>query len=124
MTILSLPLVSTLIYLDKEVADTPETVSEAGLVLAEPVVVRDAAVVHLLHELGVLPIHQHLVQPLAPALLHPLEAELEVDRHLEPALLVALQGVDPAQNWSLECWNKTQNIFDILFTLSSVEPLP
>ena len=69
-------------YLDKEVADAPEPISETGLVLAEPVIVGDAAVVHLLHELSVLPVHQHLVQPLAAAFLHPLEAELEVDRQL------------------------------------------
>ena len=45
--------------------------------------------------------HEHLVQPLAAALLHPLEAELEVDRQLQPDLAVALQSVDPAQNGTL-----------------------
>ena len=110
-------------YLDKEVADAPEPVRETGLVLAEPVVVGDAAVVHLLHELGVLPVHQHLVQALAAALLHPLEAELEVDWQLNTALFIALEGVDPTKNWALLC----SHLFLLYYpddTLSSVDPLP
>ena len=89
------------VNLNEEVADSSETIGETGLLLAKPVVVGDTAVVDLLHELGVLSLHQHGVQPLAPALLHPLEAELEVDRQLQPDLAVALQSVDPAQNGTL-----------------------
>ena len=84
--------------LNKEIADSSEPVCEAGLVLAQPVVVRDAAIVHLLHELGILSLHQHRVQPLAAALLHTLEAEFEVDGNLEATLFVTLEGVYPAQH--------------------------
>ncbi len=38
-------------------ASLPEAVGEAGFLLAQPVVVGDAAEVHLPHELGVLPDH-------------------------------------------------------------------
>merc|ERR1719220_2070811 len=87
--------------LQEEVAHSPQAVSEAGLVLAQPVVVRDANIVDLLHELGVLPSHQHLVQALTAALLHPLEAELEVDRHFFANLAISLECMDPSKHWSL-----------------------
>jgi hypothetical protein len=38
-------------------ASLPEPVGEAGFLLAQPVIVGDAAEVHLPHELGVLPDH-------------------------------------------------------------------
>ena len=42
--------------LNEKVANSSKAVSETRFVLAQPVVIRDAAVVHLLHELGVLPL--------------------------------------------------------------------
>lgn len=76
-------------YLYEEVTDSPEAISDAGLRLAQPVVIRDAHVVHTLEE-GILPgIHQ-LVQALRARLLHSLEAEFDVDWQL---LLVRGSGV-------------------------------
>ena len=50
--------------LDEEVADAPEAVGQARLLLAQPVVVGDAHVVHVFHEGGVLPADEKLVEPL------------------------------------------------------------
>ena len=90
------------VYLDEEVANTSQTIGQTRFVLSQPVIVRDAAVVDLLHELGVLPGHQHLVQTLAPALLHPFEAKLEVDGQLQSTFLVTLESMNPAKNRSLQ----------------------
>ena len=46
-----------LIYLQAEVAETSEAVGDAGLFLAQPVVVGDATVVDVRQELVVLAIH-------------------------------------------------------------------
>ena len=47
-----------------------------GKIYTPKTVIRDGA--YLLHELGVLPLHQHDVQSLATTLLHTLEAEPEI----------------------------------------------
>lgn len=69
------------LHLNVEVADSSEPVGDAGLGLAQPVVVRDADVVHVFQE-GVFTGKHQLIQALGSRLLHPLEAELDVDRKL------------------------------------------
>ena len=66
-------------HLDEEVADAPQPVGDAGLVLAQPVVVGDAHVVHILEECVFLREDQR-VQALGARLLHALQAEADVDR--------------------------------------------
>lgn len=50
-------------YLHEEVADSPQTVGDAGFVFAQPVVVRDADIVHIFQE-GVLSGKHQVVQAL------------------------------------------------------------
>ena len=66
------------VNLHEEVADASEAVGDAGLGLAQPVVVWDAHVVDVLQE-GVLAGEDELIQTLWAGLLHPLKAELDVD---------------------------------------------
>lgn len=61
--------------LDVEVADAPEAVGDAGLALAQPVVVGDADKVNVVEELVLLGVQQ-LIKPLAATLLHALENKL------------------------------------------------
>ena len=65
-------------HLDEEVADAPQTVGNAGLVLAQSVVVGDAHVVHILEERVLLGEDQR-IQALGARLLHALQAEADVD---------------------------------------------
>ena len=82
------------------VGDAAQTMRHAGLLRAEPVVVRNAHGIDVLEQL-VLVLHDKLVQADRAALLHPLEAELEVHRHIEAQRLVRLQHIDPPHNRAL-----------------------
>ena len=62
-------------YLAEEVADAPEAVGEAGLLLAQPVVVGDAHEVRALQELLLLG-HKQLLQPFWARLLHAFKNKL------------------------------------------------
>ena len=64
--------------LNEEVADAPEPVGDAGLVLPQPVVVRDADVVHILKE-HVLLCKDQRIQAFGARLLHALQTEADVD---------------------------------------------
>lgn len=66
-------------YLDEKVADAPEAVGDAGLLLPQPVVVRNADVVHVFKE-GVLLGKNQLIQALGARLLHALQTESDVNR--------------------------------------------
>lgn len=65
------------LYLDTEVTDTSQSVRDARFGLAQPVVIRDAHIVHVRQELVFLR-EQQIIQPFTAALLHTLEAEFEV----------------------------------------------
>lgn len=66
------------LYLKEEVADSPQTISDAGFGFAQPVVVRDADIVHVFQE-SVFSGKHKLIQALRARFLHPFEAELDVD---------------------------------------------
>lgn len=66
-------------YLDEKVADAPEAIGDAGLLLSQPVVVRNADIVHIFKE-GVLLGKNQLIQALGARLLHALQTESDVNR--------------------------------------------
>lgn len=66
-------------YLDEKVADAPEAVGDAGLLLPQPVVVRNADVVHVFKE-GVLLGKNQFIQALGARLLHALQTKSDVNR--------------------------------------------
>lgn len=65
-------------YLDEKVANAPEPVGDAGLLLPQPVVVRDADVVHVFEE-RVFPGKNQVVQAFGARLLHAFQTEPDVD---------------------------------------------
>lgn len=67
--------------LNEEIADSSQTIGDTGFVLAQPVVVRDADVVHVLKE-SVLSRKHKIIQALRSRLLHPLKAEFDIDGKL------------------------------------------
>lgn len=69
------------LYLKKEVADSPQAISDARFGFAQPVVVRDADIVHVFQE-SVFAGKHKLVQALWARFLHPFEAEFDVDGKL------------------------------------------
>ncbi len=83
-----------------EVADAPKSIGETGLALSQPVVVTYTHVVNIAQEC-VLSLGELNVQVLTSRLLHALEAELNVDRHLLAKLLVRLDGIYPVQDRAL-----------------------
>lgn len=66
------------LHLNEEITDSSQAVGDAGFVLAQPVVVRDADVVHVFKE-SVLSRKHKIIQTLRSRFLHPLEAEFDVD---------------------------------------------
>lgn len=66
-------------YLDEEVANAPETIGDTGLLLAQPVVVRNAHVVHIFEE-RVFSGEDQIVQAFGAGLLHAFQTESDVDR--------------------------------------------
>lgn len=69
------------LYLKEEVADSPQPVSDAGFGFPQPVVVRDANIVHIFQE-SVFSGKNQLIQALWSWFLHPFKAELDVDGKL------------------------------------------
>lgn len=69
------------LYLKEEVADSPQTISDAGFGFAQPVVVRDADIVHVFQE-SVFPGKHKVIQALWAWFLHPFKAEFDVDGKL------------------------------------------
>lgn len=102
------------LHLRVKVANAPQSVCDARLVGAHPVVVRNAHIIGALQK-GVLARNQQLVQSLTSALLHALEHKLEVDGHWNLELLVRLDCVDPAQHGSLVVGRATTKQFAIDF---------
>lgn len=66
------------LHLKEEITDSSQAVGDAGFALAQPVVVRDADVVHVFKE-SVLSRKHKIIQTLRSRFLHPLEAEFDVD---------------------------------------------
>lgn len=79
---------------NEEIADTAKSIGDAWFRLAQPIIVRDANIVHPFQEI-VLSGVQQLVQPLAAALFHSLEDELNVNWHLNSQRLEPFDGMDP-----------------------------
>lgn len=82
-------------HLNEEVADSSQAVGDAGFGLAQPIVVRDADIVHIFEE-GVFSSKHQFVQALRSRLLHPLEAEFDVDwkllQHEERLIVLTFKG--------------------------------
>ena len=88
--------------LNAVVAAATETVGEAGLLGAEPVVVANADDVGVLEELaGLALLNNEVVQTLGAVLLHALEAHQQVDGEVDAGLLVCLDRVDPSEHGAL-----------------------
>jgi hypothetical protein len=88
--------------LNAVVAAATETVGQARLLGAEPVVVTDAADVGVLEELARLALlDDEVVKTLRTVLLHTLEAHEKVDGELDACLLVCFDRVDPSEHGSL-----------------------
>lgn len=100
--------------LQSKVANSPQTVGDARLLFAQPVIVRNANVISPLKE-RMLPGEQQLIKTLASRLLHTLENELQVNRHWNTQRLVSLDRMDPAQDWSLVVGGTAAEKFPILF---------
>lgn len=86
--------------LDAVVVASPQTVRQAGLLRAQPVVVRDADGLGVL-EVALALLLDQLVQTFRAVLLHALEAHEQVDGEVDAGLLVGLDGVQPAQDGAL-----------------------
>lgn len=69
------------LYLEEEVADSPQTISDAGFGFPQPVIVRDADIVHVFQE-SVLSSKHQVIQALWAWFLHPFKAEFDVDGKL------------------------------------------
>lgn len=83
-----------------EIANAPQTVRDARLLLAQPVIVGDAHIIGALQK-RILACDQQLVKTLAAALLHALQHELDVHRQIDFQRLERLDGMDPAQHGAL-----------------------
>lgn len=68
-------------HLNVEIADSSQTVGDAGFGFAQPVVVRNADVIHVFEKRVFSGKHQ-VVQTFRSRFFHPLEAEFEVDGKL------------------------------------------
>lgn len=66
------------LHLHEEVADPSQAVGDARFGLSQPVVVRDADIVHVFQK-GVFSREHQVIQTFWPRLLHSLKAELNVD---------------------------------------------
>lgn len=69
------------LHLNVEVADSPQTIGDAGFGLAQPIVVGDADIVHVFKE-GVFSGKDYFIQALRCRFLHALEAEFDIDGKL------------------------------------------
>lgn len=78
-----------------EVGYTAQTIGQAGLCSAEPVVIRDTDGVDILKVVGCFAVDD-LLETLRARLFHAFEAEFEVHRQLQAQLDVRLDYVDPA----------------------------
>lgn len=78
---LSKPTVKRRLYLEEEVADSPQTIGDAGFGFAQPVVVRDADIVHVFQE-SVFSCKHKIIKALRAWFFHPFEAEFDVDGKL------------------------------------------
>lgn len=65
-------------YLNEEVANAPETICDTGLLLPQPVIVRNADVVHIFKEC-VFTGKNQFVQAFGARLLHAFQAEPDID---------------------------------------------
>lgn len=65
-------------YLNEKVANAPETICDAGLLLPQPVIVRNADVVHIFEEC-VFPGKNQVVQAFRARLFHAFQTEPDID---------------------------------------------
>lgn len=86
--------------LDAVVVAAAQAVGQAGLLGAEPVIVRDADGIGV-GKVALALLLDQLLETLGTVLLHALEAHQQVDGEVDASLLVGLNGVEPAQDGAL-----------------------